>query len=94
MALPRNVLGSDGTKSLMGSPDALKAVRSMADAFAGRDPLTARLGRVAEFEFEPAGATARLDSVLLSETGRVARDRFREVQERLGTWAKGKAAKG
>ncbi|HEV7625721.1 MAG TPA: hypothetical protein VGO89_04430, partial [Streptomyces sp.] len=88
MALPRNVLGSDGTKSLMGSPDALKAVRAMADAFAAKDPLTAVYGRVAEFSFEPAGATARLDAVLLSETGRVARDEFWQVQERLGPWAR------
>ena len=90
MALPRNVLGSDGTKSLSGSPDALKAVRSMAQAFASKDPLAATLGRVAEFSFEPAGATARLDAALLSETGRVARDRFWQVQERLGPWAKNK----
>ncbi|MES2498688.1 MAG: hypothetical protein V4618_21445 [Pseudomonadota bacterium] len=88
MALPRNVLGSDGTKSLMGSPDALKAVSSMADAFAGKDPLTATLGRVTEFGFAPAGATARLDAALLSETGRVARDEFWQVQERIGPWAK------
>lgn len=88
MALPRNVLGSEGTRSLMGSPDALKAVRSMADAFAGKDPLTPLLGRPAEFDFDPTGPTARLDTWLLSETGQAARDQFWEVQERVGVWAK------
>lgn len=87
MALPRNVLGSDGTKSLVGSPDALKAVRSMSDAFAGKDPLTAIFGRV-EPGLDLPDATARLDAALLSETGRVAREAFWQVQDRVGTWAK------
>jgi hypothetical protein len=88
MALPRNVLGSDGTKSLAGSADALKAVRSMSEAFASKDPLTVLLGPVAEFGFAPSSATARLDAALLAETGRVARERFWQVQERVGTWAR------
>lgn len=94
MALPRNVLGSDGTKSLMGSPDALKAVRAMADAFAAKDPLTRLFGRIDDYDFTPTGAIARLDAALLSETGRVARDAFWQVQERVGTWAKSTKTKG
>lgn len=90
IALPRNVLGSDGTKSLVGSPDALKAVRTMADAFAGKDPLTAILGPVVAAGFAAVDAVERLDAALLSETGRVARDQFWQVQERVGTWAKNK----
>lgn len=90
VALPRNVLGSEGTRSLVGSPDALKAVRTMADAFAGKDPLTAIFGPVADAGFAPIEAVERLDAALLSETGRVARDQFWQVQERVGTWAKTK----
>jgi hypothetical protein len=87
-ALPRNVLGSGGTKSLMGSSDALKAVRSMVESFVAKDPLTAIFGRIADHELDPAGGAARLDAVLLAETGRVARDTFWQVQDRVGTWAR------
>lgn len=90
LALPRNVLGSDGTKSLVGSPDALKAVRTMSDIFAAKDPLTAIFGPVADAGLLCIDAVERLDAALLSETGRVARDEFWQVQERVGTWAKTK----
>lgn len=90
LALPRNVLGSDGTRSLVGSPDALKAVRTMSDIFAAKDPLTAIFGPVADAGLLSIDAVERLDAALLSETGRVARNEFWQVQERVGTWAKNK----
>ncbi len=88
MALPRNVLGSNGTKSLMGSPDALKAVETMADSFSKRDPLTTRFGSVSDQDFPQGSAAAALDVWLLTTTGTAAQQRFRQVQERTGPWRK------
>ena len=62
----------------------------MAGAFVGKDPLTAIFGPVADAGFAAIDGVERLDAALLSETGRVARDQFWQVQERVGTWAKTK----
>jgi hypothetical protein len=86
MALPRNVLGSDGTKSLMGSPDALKAAEAMAETFHNKDPLSSLFGSTHDRSFAASSATAVLDRWLLSTTGKVAQQRFRQVQERTGAW--------
>jgi hypothetical protein len=88
MALPRNVLGSNGTKSLMGSPDALKAADAMAVSFAAKDPLSARLSVVSDMVFPADSPTAKLDAWLLQVTGEAAQARFRQVQERTGAWTR------
>ena len=86
MALPRNVLGSNGTKSLMGSPDALKAVETMAESFQLKDPLSRLLGPSIDATFAADSATAELDRLLLAATGAAAQQRFQAIQERTGAW--------
>ncbi len=91
LALPRNVLGKNGTKSLMGSPDALTAARTMLRVFSNKDPLSDRFGSQTIEPISPPAeltTTADLDDFLLAATGEAARDRFWQVQDRVGPWAK------
>jgi hypothetical protein len=92
--LPRNNLGGSATKSLTGSPDAVKAVERMQDTAWSRDPLRPliqALQLASREDLQPAGqlgtyiASSRsLDSAILEATGRVSQRRFTDVQERLG----------
>lgn len=95
--LPRNNLGGDFTKSLTGSPDAVKATKHMRDAARARDPLRSLAhsqtprpdparpprGPLTEYLESPAS----LDSRILTTTGRATQRRFQNVQERLGFFA-------
>ncbi|WP_440056656.1 hypothetical protein ACSLBF_21325 (plasmid) [Pseudoalteromonas sp. T1lg65] len=87
--LVKNVLGSGGTKSKIGMPDALKAVYSMREK-ANHDPALCRLyearglsmttyhiqGCIFQTNASPTSVTSRLDAL----TGLIARDRFQSVQ--------------
>jgi tryptophan 2,3-dioxygenase len=91
--LPRNNLGGGHTRSLTGSPDALRTVRKMRDNAATTDPVARRLpavhphlssdGPLAAYFDDPASA----DSWLLEATGRATQASFHDVQERSGFFA-------
>ena len=89
--LPRNYLGSQGTKSLAGTPDAVKSVDHMRQSSWVRDPLRATaIGR--ELPDPSAGHSGSnrygpLDDFLLAVVGEVSRQRFPEVQDRTGPFA-------
>jgi hypothetical protein len=95
--LPRNNLGGDLTKSLTGSPDAVDAVKHMRDVARARDPmlpLASARGLVSEAPSTSAGPLTRyleseasLDHHMLTITGQVTQQRFKNVQERLGYFA-------
>jgi hypothetical protein len=92
--LPRNNLGSDGTRSLTGSPDAVAVVRRMAAHACAHDPAAAVLAGGAPVEADGRGplrhylaSKESLDSLVLTATGRVTQSKFVEVQERLGFFA-------
>ena len=93
--LPRNNLGGEFTKSLTGSPDAVRAVKQMRDSAWTKDPMTP-LVRARRLPQERMGggplsayldSAASLDTRILSITGRVTQNRFVQVQERLGFFA-------
>lgn len=95
--MPRNNLGGESTKSLTGSPDAVKAVKSMRDSAVMKDPMM-RLARACELASDRSEATlgeltayleseGSLDSKILVATGRATQERFHDVQERLGFFA-------
>jgi len=95
--MPRNNLGGESTKSLTGSPDAVKAVMHMRDGAIAKDPMAplARARGLAS-ELPRAGSqklTSYLDSAgsldrrLLAVTGQITQRRFSDVQERLGFFA-------
>jgi hypothetical protein len=97
MHLPRNNLGGDSTKSLTGSPEAIKAVKNMFLAATQRDPMKA----VARARGLASGSKQAqrgpltgylesqdsLDTLIVSTTGEVTQNRFHDVQERLGFFA-------
>lgn len=93
--LPRNNLGGEHTRSLTGSPDAVKAVEQMRDAARSRDmmlPLARARGLDAPTSALPEltrylSSDASLDSRILDATGRATQSRFHDVQERLGFFA-------
>jgi hypothetical protein len=92
--MPRNNLGGVATKSLTGSPDALKAVKQMRDAAGARDamaPLLRSRGlpaeRVEGLLASYHDSESSLDSTLLALTGAATQRRFVQVQERLGFFA-------
>jgi tryptophan 2,3-dioxygenase len=94
--LPRNNLGGEFTKSLTGSADAVQAVIHMRDTARARDALlpAARARGVAATADEHRGELSRylesnqsLDTWMLRTTGRITKDRFHDVQERLGFFA-------
>lgn len=93
--LPRNNLGGDMTKSLTGSPEAIKAVRHMMLSARNKDPMKglARLHGLGGRE-EVAMPLTRyveseesLDRLLLAKTGEATQARFKDVQLRLGFFA-------
>ena len=95
--MPRNNLGGESTKSLTGSPDAVKAVKNMRDVAVAKDPMM-RLARACELAKDqteaPAGeltsyleSEESLDSRILAATGHITQARFHDVQERLGFFA-------
>jgi tryptophan 2,3-dioxygenase len=95
--LPRNNLGGENTKSLTGSPSAVKAVRHMMASAVGKDAMRpvarARGLAVREPDAAPGPLTAylesegSLDQFLLARTAAVTQSRFVQVQERLGFFA-------
>jgi hypothetical protein len=90
--LPRNYLGSQGTKSLVGTPDAVKSVDHMRQASWVRDPLRVvaagrELPDLSAGDIPGGTSYGPLDDFLLSVVGEVARQRFPEVQERTGPFA-------
>lgn len=92
--MPRNNLGGELTKSLTGSPDAVRAVKSMRDAAQSRDPFSVlaqarnltdhRVDRPLVQYFD---SKESLDWQLLAITGKTTQQRFVQVQERLGFFA-------
>ncbi len=96
--LPRNNLGGDMTKSLTGSPEAIKAVRHMMVSARNKDPMKA-LARGRGMSGSAAGtpvatpltqyveSAVSLDRVLLAKTGEATQLRFEDVQKRLGFFA-------
>ncbi len=91
--LPRNNLGGSATKSLTGSPDAIRTVRKMRDNAAVSDasvrvtqalPVrTSKDGALAAYLDSPSGS----DELLLAATGEATKANFRDVQERVGFFA-------
>jgi hypothetical protein len=92
--MPRNNLGGELTKSLTGSPDAVRAVKSMRDAAHSRDPFSvlAQARNLVDQKVDKTLAQyfdshESLDWQLLAITGRTTQERFVQVQERLGFFA-------
>jgi hypothetical protein len=95
--LPRNNLGGALTKSLTGSPEAIKAVRNMMTSATQRDPMKAvararglASGRAQGVRGQLTSyleSEASLDGMILSVTGAATQKRFHDVQERLGFFA-------
>lgn len=91
--LPRNNLGGSATKSLTGSPDAIRTVRKMRDNAAVADPSarvtqalpvrTTKDSALAAYLDSPSGS----DALLLSATGEATKANFCDVQERVGFFA-------
>ncbi|MCP3098100.1 hypothetical protein LZ198_04320 [Myxococcus sp. K15C18031901] len=87
--MPRNCLGSGGTKSMIGVPDGLETVMRMRET-ANAQPSLKRLHKARDLklggteEKAPLGAYHRgatsLDTFLKSLTGEITRDFFPEVQ--------------
>lgn len=92
--MPRNNLGGHSTKSLTGSPDAVKAVRAMRDGSRAKDPFI-ELAESRNFPGEPKDGQLlqyfdspdSLDFRILEITGKITQTRFIQVQERLGFFA-------
>ncbi len=90
--LPRNNLGGDRTRSLIGSPDALKAVETMCRAAVERDPL--RIGEnrgsadVSQSLTAYLSGEASLDRLILRHAGDATKSRFPHVQARIGIFSK------
>jgi hypothetical protein len=93
--LPRNNLGGEGTRSLTGSHDAVRAVQQMRDTALAHDPA----GRTAQRWCGGASADVprpvtaylssprALDVYLLGATGHLTQHSFTDVQERTGYFA-------
>ncbi|MEA2189526.1 MAG: hypothetical protein QOK16_4537 [Solirubrobacteraceae bacterium] len=91
--LPRNNLGGAATKSLTGSPDAIRTVRKMRDNAAVADasvrftqalPVrTTNDSALAAYLDSPSGS----DALLLAATGEATKANFSDVQERAGFFA-------
>jgi tryptophan 2,3-dioxygenase len=93
--LPRNELGGHFTKSLTGSSDAIKKVKQMRDTATDKDPmkfLAYIRGLLNEQKSknltEYLGAKESLDSQILSATGKVTKNRFKNIQQQTGIFAK------
>lgn len=95
--LPRNNLGGPNTMSLTGSPDGLNTVRKLREKAKVQDPLNGvfeqRMGCATSSApvrmlRDYLASDLSLDRRLLEETGKVTKERFAEVQERTGIFAK------
>jgi tryptophan 2,3-dioxygenase len=95
---PRNNIGGDHTKSLTGASDAVQAVKKMRDAALIRDPFhplthVRKLDNVlASSKHLPLtsyfNAEHSLDQKLLETTGNITKQRFKDVQKRVGVFAR------
>jgi tryptophan 2,3-dioxygenase len=95
--LPRNNLGGAMTKSLTGSPEAIKAVRNMLASATQRDPMkpvAQARGLVSGRKQAVRGplttyleSDESLDGMILAATGAATQQRFHDVQQRLGFFA-------
>lgn len=92
--LPRNELGSNSVKSLTGSPDAIAKTKQMRDYAWQKDAMKTLVEtRCLRNQFHDTSLSRyfesaySLDSQILSATGKITRDRFKEVQERTGMFA-------
>ncbi len=94
--LPRNNLGGEHTKSLTGSRDAITAVRGLFSSARKRDPLGvyAEARSAGRNNGTPFGEhaivsahTPDLDNTILGITGMITKERFQNVQERVGVFA-------
>ena len=95
--MPRNNLGGGSTKSLTGSSNAVRAVRQMRASARTKDtmrfmmhgrglaasPSNAFVGELSLY----LDSDESLDHRILGMTGEITQERFRDVQERLGTFA-------
>ena len=98
LQLPRNNLGSNRTRSLTGSLDAIRAVKGMRDAARAKDPMQplASARRLIDDRATQASRPITeylqnadsLDARLADTTGSVTQQRFHDVQARLGVFAK------
>jgi hypothetical protein len=98
LQLPRNNLGSNKTRSLTGSLDAIQAVKGMRASARTRDPMQplANARRLSDDRaiLAPAPLTEyleqadSLDALIAEATGTVTQTRFHNVQQRLGVFAK------
>jgi hypothetical protein len=84
--LPRNVLGGPGTKSLIGSPDAVSAVEALRRNIARNDPFDRLSSHAEPLDLLTCGYG--LDRWLLNLTGDVAQSEFPEVQKREGRFGR------
>lgn len=94
--LPRNNVGGNYTRSLTGAVDAVQAVKRMRDSALMRDPMqplaNARgLENMSEEVHRPLTdyftRQDSLDAHILSVTGEITKERFKDVQERTGVFA-------
>ncbi|MDX3457938.1 hypothetical protein PV396_39330 [Streptomyces sp. ME02-8801-2C] len=88
--LPRTNLGGagTGTRSLTGSPDALRTVAKMREAGRARDPYAndGRAFRATEWDSDTP-PLAEVERRLLREISRETQERFQDVQERTGRYS-------
>lgn len=89
--MPRNCLGSGGTKSMIGVPDGLETVLKMRDAANAQPALrrlhqarSVKLGRVDDQAQLTAhhSSDSSIDNLLKRLTGEITRDAFPEVQQK------------
>ncbi|MCI0664559.1 MAG: hypothetical protein L0220_26160 [Acidobacteria bacterium] len=97
MHLPRNALGGNFTRSLIGSPDAVKAVKCMRQTAFEQHPLQklAEARRLSAVDYSAPelqltryfASGQSLDALILDTTGEVTKMHFMSVQERTGVFA-------
>ncbi|MEO0518710.1 MAG: hypothetical protein AAF171_15575 [Cyanobacteria bacterium P01_A01_bin.116] len=101
MHFPRNVIGGNNTKSLKGSNDAVHTTRQMKEIALKKDPLkeTTQQSYLSPSQslYEEEKPISRylssglsLDCMISDLTGNVTKERFRDVQNRTGLYAKTK----
>lgn len=90
--LPKNNLGGNMTKSLVGSPSAIEAVEHMMRIAESKDPLNvvARAFGI-EADTDSAYISSDLETTLLALTGKITQERFPDVQYRTGFFAHSQA---
>lgn len=92
--LPRNQLGGNSVKSLTGSPDAIAKTKQMRDSAWQKDPMKI-LAENRGLDNQDKNTSLSiyfnsensLDSKILYATGKITRERFKEVQTRTGIFA-------